>query len=391
MSVFRTMTFGVSLFFLASCTGLPNGGPTAKAILDSPPQTANSPERTADYTVVEVTRNVVQSLRDNTPRGFIGTFGSGWFAAASTIGIGDTVGVTIYESTNGGLFGSGDPAGIGTKSATLPPQQVDSSGRISVPFAGRVMAAGRSPAQVQTAIVNALAKKAIDPQAIVSVTQNASRFITVAGEVGQGGRFPVTENGNRILDAIAAAGGPRNAAYQIYVRLTRGSRSSVMKLDSLVSHPNENVHVAPGDQIFLYRTTQSFTVLGALARNANVEFDSEKLSLVEALGKANGLIDQRSDPRGVFVFRYESAATLRAVAPSKDRVLDGERNYSVVYHVDLRDAQGLFLSQAFSIRDKDIVYVSNAPATDLGKFLQLLGSGLGVAGGAVSTVTVIGQ
>lgn len=260
-----------------------------------------------------------------------------------------------------------------------------------MPFAGRVKAAGRSPAQIQTAIVNALANKAIDPQAIVSVTQNASRFITVSGEVGQGGRFPLGPNGDRILDAIASAGGPRNAAYQIYVRLTRGSRSSVMKLNALISSPNENVHVAPGDQIFLYRNTQSFTVLGALARNANIEFDTEKISLVEALGKASGLVDQRSDPRGVFVFRFEDARTMRAVAGDSGIAYADDSTYPIVYHVDLKDARGLFLSQAFNIRDKDIVYVSNAPATDLGKFLQLLGSGLGVAGGTIGTATIINQ
>ena len=44
----------------------------------------------------------------------------------------------------------------------------------------------------------------------------------------------------------------------------------------------------------------------------------------------------------------------------------------VVYRLDLRDPTSFFVMQSFPINDRDIVYVSNAPAAELQKFLNLV-------------------
>ena len=46
----------------------------------------------------------------------------------------------------------------------------------------------------------------------------------------------------------------------------------------------------------------------------------------------------------------------------------------VVYRLNMRDANSYFLARSFPMRDKDILYVANAPATELQKFLSLVGS-----------------
>jgi polysaccharide biosynthesis/export protein len=339
----------------------------------------------SDYDVIEVTPDILDAISQYEPGGFVGTFGPGGAVSSSHIGVGDLVQITIFEASAGGLFTSGDPLTAGNKNVTLPVQEVDSTGRVSVPFAGRIRASGRTPAEVQIAIQNALATKAIEPQAIVSITQHGSRFVTVSGEVGQGGRFPLITHGDTVLDAVAQAGGPKSPAHQTYVRLTRGSRSSVMKLDQLVARPSENIHLTSGDQVFLYRNPQSLTVLGALTNNANVEFDSEKMTLAEGLGKANGLMNFQSDPSAVFVFRFENNRVLRAIDRNNPDYAKPDADSPVVYRVNLRSARGVFLAQAFMMRDKDVLYVSNAPSTDLAKFMGLLQQGASLASSAAAT------
>jgi polysaccharide biosynthesis/export protein len=254
----------VVAIFLTGCTGLPSAGPGTRSILEGGAITEQREQ--FNYDVVKVDRGVVQTLNESAPSGFSGTFGkvNSQSATRANIGVGDTLAVTIYEAASGGLFGTTDALGNGSKSVTLPPQQVDESGKISVPYAGRIKAAGRSSAEVQKSIVAALSKLAIDPQAIVTVSQNASRFVTVSGEVGQGGRFPLLPQGDRVLDAIGQAGGPKAPAHQTYVRLTRNDRTGVMRLKELVSDPGENVQISPGDQIFLYRDPKRLTFLGAM-------------------------------------------------------------------------------------------------------------------------------
>ena len=55
--------------------------------------------------------------------------------------------------------------------------------------------------------MNALAHKAIEPQAVVTITHNLSNTVTVDGAVSRSDRIPLTTKGDRILDVIAAAGG----------------------------------------------------------------------------------------------------------------------------------------------------------------------------------------
>ena len=55
----------------------------------------------------------------------------------------------------------------------------------------------------------------------------------------------------------------------------------------------------------------SFTAVGATLRNSNITFDAMGISLEEAVAKASGFDDNRADPEGVFVFRYEPIAVAR--------------------------------------------------------------------------------
>ena len=72
-----------------------------------------------------------------------------------TLGIGDIVSVTIFEPP-GGLFVPSDAGARPGNFVTLPNQIVDSDGNITVPYAGTIPAAGRTPSEVQQAINEAL-------------------------------------------------------------------------------------------------------------------------------------------------------------------------------------------------------------------------------------------
>ena len=371
----------VSCTLLASCSALPNSGPSTSAVITPGTDIGAEPGAVARYDVILIDFEITAALEKYRSRGFSGSFGHTRVASINRLGVGDIVAVSIYESSAGGLFGTGDiSTGAGSKSVQLPPQQIDQSGHILVPFAGRIQAAGRTTAQVAGSIRSALQSKAIDPQALVTLTQNASNLVTVSGEVGQGGRFPVSLKGDRILDSIAAAGGPRSAANDIYVRLTRGPNSAIMRLSALLAAPSENLPIQAGDEIFLYKKPDSFTVLGASGRNATVEFDQSNLSLIEALGKAGGLNDYRADATGVFLFRYENENIYNEIRHLPIPAGAGGRKVPVVYQLDLSNANSLLLGQRVTMRDKDVLYISNSSSTEVLKLFQLLGASVGIVG-----------
>ena len=106
-------------------------------------------------------------------------------------------------------------------------------------------------------------------------------------------------------------------------------------------------------------------------------FNTDKLDLVEAVGRAGGLTDSRANASGVFVFRYERPETYALVRDGRRPPVVQTAGVPVVYQINLRDPNGFFTAQRFLMRDGDILYVTNAPSTDLAKVLGTITGTLG--------------
>jgi polysaccharide export outer membrane protein len=364
----RALAALLACTLVTDCSALPTAGPTVHELLGQ--AVANNRTR---FDIVDVDNNVVATLLAQPQESFAARFKKYGKPPAPRIGVGDAVSVTIWEAAAGGLFGPVKPgeSGTGATSVTLPMQFVGQDGAISVPYAGRIRVAGSTPSEVQQRIVEALAEKAIQPQAIVTLGESVSNSATVAGEVINGARLQLSLKGDRLLDLIAEAGGAKAPVYQTFVRLSRNGVTATIPMLTLVSRPAENIYAWPGDVLTLIRVPQTFSVLGATGQNTQVEFNAQKMTLVEAIAKAGGLLDQRSDPSGVFLFRYEPAAVVDALK-APDLATGPEGSSPVVFRLDLSDAHAYFLAQRFPIEDKDIIYVANAQLNEMRKFFELI-------------------
>jgi polysaccharide export outer membrane protein len=61
-----------------------------------------------------------------------------------TFGIGDILGVTIFEAASGGLFIPSEGGVRPGNFVTIPTRDVDIHGNISIPYAGSIRASGRT-------------------------------------------------------------------------------------------------------------------------------------------------------------------------------------------------------------------------------------------------------
>jgi polysaccharide biosynthesis/export protein len=370
-------------FVVSACSSMPSSGPTLKQISAA----SEDEDGKANYDIIEITPAVSNIVSKSVARSSAGRFSRLSGKSVRGIGVGDTLTITLYEAANGGLFApSTEKSASGMPQVALPPQVVDREGMISVPYAGSIKAAEQTPRQIQTAIVKRLSGRALEPQAIVSVVSNESRLVTVTGDVVTAGRFPLNIGSERLLDTIALAGGAKGRPDESYVKLTRGSHSEEMLLSELAKSARDNVPLQPGDQIFVYQNPQKFVALGASITNSEVPFSTNSLTLSEAIGRAGGLDDRRSDPAGVFVFRYESHDIYKKLLSQSG----GEgKDHPVVYKLDLKRPDSFLAAQRFPIKNKDVVYFANSPSTELSKFMALLGSGFGVAGQGTATVVTV--
>lgn len=308
-----------------------------------------------------------ESLGDGTPIGM-------------RVGRGDVLDINIWESPPAALFGTVGGAGgvearpsASSRPTSLAEQMVGSDGRITVPFAGSINAAGRTPHEIERDIVRRLSGKAHEPQVIVRLINNAAANVTIVGEVATSARMPLTAKGERLLDALASAGGVKQPVGKTTIQITRGQLVRSLPLDLVIRDPNQNIRLQADDVVTVLFQPFSFTALGATGVNSEIPFEGNGLTLAQALGRAGGIQDTRADAKGVFIFRLEdpSALGLPEGTPVKT-TLDGK--VPVIYRVDLRDPATFFLAQSFPIRNSDVLYVSNAPLADLQKFVNLLAS-----------------
>jgi polysaccharide biosynthesis/export protein len=289
------------------------------------------------------------------------------------VDVGDILQVNIWETGTGGLFSTPGTDRIvpGSRPSSLPEQPIARDGTINVPYAGRIKVAGLTPQQIEQQIVQRLQGKTSDPQAIVTLSRNISNAVTISGDVANGARIPLNPRGDRILDVIAMAGGIKAPLHEAFITVSRNGTSLSLPMQAILSNTRENIYLRPDDVLTVYRSPQSFTAAGTTGRNAVINFDAGGISLEEAIGKAGGLLDDRTDPKGVFVLRYEPVALARQYKSVPARLLD--RNViPVVYRIDMSSASSLFSARRFVMHDKDILYVSPAQITEIEKVFRVV-------------------
>jgi polysaccharide export outer membrane protein len=381
---FLGMATGAALVaLLAGCSALPAAGPMARDFVSQESQEGDL----GGYVLIDLDEHIASICNAQPRNSLVRIFSDQRPAPDIRIGTGDTVSVTIWEAAAGGLF-SAAPTQIsaGSRSATLPEQVVARDGTIQVPYAGRIKVSGRRPDEVEQQIVDALKGKAIEPQALVTISRNYSNTATVTGEVTGGARVPLTVKGDRILSVIATAGGIKVPAFEAFVRLTRGKSTATIAFNTILTNPSENIYVRPDDVITVIRQPQTFTVFGGTGKNASMPFDAAGISLEEAIAKAGGLNDALADPAGIFLLRFEPTELVSALEPGRQLPSQGNL-VPVIYRLNLRNANSFFLARAFQVKDKDMIYIADSPSTPVQKFLGLVGT---ITAPAISGVSVYG-
>jgi polysaccharide export outer membrane protein len=381
----------------SGCSFIAKDGPVNGSIQNQAAITAPNGSEAPKYVLVAASPSVIRSANGFT-EGLAARFpkmarGSG---PDVSIGKGDIVSVTVFEKEAGGLFLPKDAGARQGNFVQVPPQQVDERGQISVPYVPEpISVVGRTPRSVGQEIAQKLADRAIDPQVVVSVVEKRGDEVSVLGDVNTPAKFSLDPGGLSLLAAVARAGGPKNPTFEENVVIQRGDQIRKAWLASVVADPQQNVALRAGDVVVLEREQRVFMVLGASPtpgaiggqNNRRFPFSSSKMSLSEALATAGGLDSLRADPGQVFVFRLEP----RRVVEGSGADVNGLQGSFVptVYSFDLSQGASFFLADAFDMRDKDVVFIADATATDLNKFIiTALGlAEIGYYGAEISSLT----
>ena len=130
------------------------------------------------------------------------------------IGVGDTIMISVYDQPD--------------MTATV---YVSDDGTVPVALAGAVHVAGLSPAGASQAIEKALRdghffKK---PHVTITVVQSRSQRVSVLGEVGSPGRYPI-DSKTTVFDLLAQAGGAKETAASTIYLLRTGKDGNTARI-----------------------------------------------------------------------------------------------------------------------------------------------------------------
>ena len=346
---------------LGACASLPSSGPTAREVVRG----AEAAGPAVPIRIVDVTAAAVENA--NAAEAAIDARRTALASLAvdgrnDVVGAGDVLEIRVYEvgvTLFGGARGSAEAFDPSARGEVFPAVVVGSDGTIKLPFTGRLAVGGKTPAQIQALIEGAYRGKSQQPQVLVAVKQNISETVFVSGDVRRPGRIELTLQRERLLDAIAAAGGAVSRTQDMVVRVTRNGQSVEERLDRIVAGAPDDLVLTAGDRVQLIQQPQTYVVMGASNKVSQVPFDQTDVTLAEAIARAGGPNDATADPRSVFLFRYAPVGGADAPTPP-------------LYRLALLSPASYFLAQRFAMRNRDVLYVSNAPINRTAKAVGIL-------------------
>ncbi len=372
----RSAAAAALLGLLAGCSNLPNDGPSVSDVKSGAAKVGDQ-----RYALVDIDYRVAQTVNEHPaqPMATLGAMTSE--APTDLIQEGDSLEIGIYTPGAGPMVVGGEgtsgftvSASSSTKtedSQSVPRAIVERGGTVNVPYAGEVGVVGMTPAQASEAIRRALHGKAVNPQVVVAVISSPANSVTVLGEVHNSGRYPVSANSDRILDAIAEAGGVTQPSADLLVTVQRGTATASISLADLLNDPSQNIRLAPRDQVRVTPHIRRINAFGALGKVSEVPMVDDTVSLATALSRSGGLDTQSANPTAVMVFRFERPEVAQALGVP---AFAGHPDVKVpiVYRLDLKAGQGFFVASKFTMQPDDTVFVARANLAEIQKFFTLV-------------------
>jgi polysaccharide export outer membrane protein len=209
------------------------------------------------------------------------------------VGPEDLIEVTLYDIANT----DGEPRMVMAR--------VSNSGFITLPYIGKVQAAGFSPLDLEEELRKAYLEFIHDPQITIFVREYRSFRVSVVGNVKQPGVLELRGR-KTLLEALALAGGLNDEAGRS-IRLSRsgdeGVQSVVINLDQLAQSGDLrlNPSLLPGDVINVPRAG-TFYVEGMVKKPGAYPLLSDT-SVSQALATAGGVEETLARSSGTVIYR----------------------------------------------------------------------------------------
>ena len=185
--------------------------------------------------------------------------------------------------------------------------RISGHGAINFPLIGEVIIGGLAPSDAEARIAQQLSrgKFVVRPQVNLTVLQVRSRQVSVLGQVGRPGRYPLDDVGNNLIDVLALAGGiTPGGDDNVVVMLNRNGKPSRTSVDVPAMYRSgdmsQNLRLENGDVIYVERAPQ-FYIYGEVQHAGAFRLEPD-MTVMQALSVGGGLTT-RGTLRGLQIHR----------------------------------------------------------------------------------------
>jgi polysaccharide biosynthesis/export protein len=209
----------------------------------------------------------------------------------AVLGVGDTLRISVYQNPD----------------LTVEAARISENGQINFPLVGNVGIGGLTIPAAEQKIAKMLRDGGfvLRPQVTIQVGQIRSSVISILGQVGKPGRYPIEVVGSRVSEMVAVAGGVAPSGADVVTLVgTRNGRPIKLDIDMpaiLQSGKSElDLSVENGDIIYVDRAPTAY-IYGEVQRPGQFRLE-RGMSLMQAIAQGGG-VTLRGTQRGVKVHR----------------------------------------------------------------------------------------
>jgi len=198
--------------------------------------------------------------------------------------------------------------------------RISELGQITFPLVGAVTVGGMSVPTAEKAIAKALrdGKFVLNPQINIQLMQIRSAQVSILGQVGKPGRYPIEQAASKVSEMIAAAGGAVPGASDVVTLIgQRNGRPVKLEIDLpailQAGKAELDTTVANGDILYVDRAP-TFYVYGEVQR-PGVSRLERGMTVMQALAQSGGLT-QRGTERGLRIHRRDATGAVKVIQPN---------------------------------------------------------------------------
>nr|WP_313062328.1 polysaccharide biosynthesis/export family protein [Moraxella sp. CTOTU49097] len=220
---------------------------------------------------------------------------------------------------------------------------VDQSGFLQFPMIGRVKAEGLTVSQLTNQIANLLSRYLKHPDPQVRVLSYRGHKFYVDGQVKSPGQYDIADQPVNLYTAISMAGGTINTSDTNNIQLIRDGRTYNFGFKSLqnAGYSPNSLYLRNGDTIKVGDiSNHKVTVMGEFTKPSTIQIPENGLSLISAIGEANGIVPTSANAKKVYILRENNY-----------------QNESNIYHIDLTSITNFSVANRFKLQPGDVVYV----------------------------------